>query len=164
MWFWRSRKKNLSLLPLFSRHLLPVIPLHLLWSDGTGYHDLWFFNVESQANTALSQRLTSPFSVFVPSFCYFVSISLFYFYFSHNSQIQNASFIVLTIQPFKAPYNTLKCSILPFWVINCILVILFLFFGCATQYMGSYFPDQESNPCPLHWKHRVLTRPSGKSY
>ena len=23
--------------------------------------------------------------------------------------------------------------------------------------MGSQFPDQGSNPCPLQWKHRVLT-------
>ena len=130
-WFWSSRKKKIC-------HCFHFFPVYLLWSDGTGYHNLRFFNVEFQANTALSQRLTSPFSVFVPSFCfcYFVSISLFYFYFSHNSQIQNASFIVLKIQPFKAPYNTLKCSILPFWVINCILVILFIFIFwlCSTVY------------------------------
>ena len=32
----------------------------------------------------------------------------------------------------------------------------------AMRHAGSYFPDQGSNPCPLHWKHRVLTtRPSG---
>ena len=30
--------------------------------------------------------------------------------------------------------------------------------------MGSQFPDQRWNPCPLHWKHGVLTTgPSGKS-
>ena len=78
----------------------------------------------SPLHTALSQGLASPFSVSAPSFCfcYFVSVSLFCFYFSHNAKIQKASFIVLKIQPFKALYNTLKCSILPFWVINCILM------------------------------------------
>ena len=30
--------------------------------------------------------------------------------------------------------------------------------------MASYFPDQGLNPCPLQWKHGVLTRGSpGKS-
>ena len=39
-----------------------------------------------------------------------------------------------------------------------------LFFGCATWRMGSYFPDQGSNPRPLHWELRVLTtRPPRKS-
>ena len=39
----------------------------------------------------------------------------------------------------------------------------FLFFGRITWHAESWFPDQ-SNPCPLHWEHRVLTTgPSGKS-
>ena len=33
----------------------------------------------------------------------------------------------------------------------------FFLFGCAVQHAGSQFPDQGSNPCPLQWKHRVLT-------
>ena len=32
-----------------------------------------------------------------------------------------------------------------------------LFFGHATQHVGSEFPNQGSNPCPLRWKCRVLT-------
>jgi len=35
--------------------------------------------------------------------------------------------------------------------------IHFFFFGCAMQHVGSLFPHQESNPCPLYWKHRILT-------
>ena len=32
------------------------------------------------------------------------------------------------------------------------------------QHVGSYFPNQGSNPSPLHWKHGVLTiGPPGKS-
>ena len=132
-------------------HCFHFFSVYLLWSDGIGYHGLRFFNVESQANIALRQKLTSPFSVFVPSFCfcYFVFISLFYFYFSHNSQIQKASFIILKIQPFKAPYNTLKCSILPFWVINCILVILFIFIFCLCHTVyGVLVPWPGIKPVP----------------
>ena len=33
----------------------------------------------------------------------------------------------------------------------------FLFFDGATQPVESCFPNQGSNPCPLHWRHRVLT-------
>ena len=41
---------------------------------------------------------------------------------------------------------------------------LLFFFGCAMWYVGSYFPDQGLNPCPLHLKGRVLTTgPPGKS-
>ena len=43
------------------------------------------------------------------------------------------------------------------------LYILFCF-AHATRHAGSYFPDQGSNPCPLQWKHGVLTiGPPGKS-
>ena len=37
------------------------------------------------------------------------------------------------------------------------MIYNFLFFGCAAQHVGSYFPDQGSNLCPLQWKCRVLT-------
>ena len=44
---------------------------------------------------------------------------------------------------------------------NGILVIFsnyfFFFSGCTFQSVGSLFPDQGSNPCPLQWKHSVLT-------
>ena len=41
---------------------------------------------------------------------------------------------------------------------------LFLFFGCTIQQVGSYFPNQGLNLCPLHCKHGVLTTgPPGKS-
>ena len=36
-------------------------------------------------------------------------------------------------------------------------VLFCFFFGCVMQHVGSYFPDQRSNPCPLHWKCSVLT-------
>ena len=38
------------------------------------------------------------------------------------------------------------------------------FFGYTEWNVGSYFPKQRSNPCPMQWKHRVLaTGPPGKS-
>ena len=37
------------------------------------------------------------------------------------------------------------------------MCISFFLFGCAKQHVGSLFPDQGSNPRPLHLKGRVLT-------
>ena len=34
---------------------------------------------------------------------------------------------------------------------------LIFFFNNITWHIGSYFPDQGSNPYFLHWQHRVLT-------
>ena len=40
----------------------------------------------------------------------------------------------------------------------------FFFFRRAARLVGSQFPDQGSNPCPLQWKHGVLTTgPPGNS-
>ena len=36
-------------------------------------------------------------------------------------------------------------------------IVIYLFTGCTMQHVGSQFPDQGLNPCPLHWKPRVLT-------
>ena len=36
-------------------------------------------------------------------------------------------------------------------------VFFFFFFCLALQHVGSQFPNQGLNPCPLHWKLRVLT-------
>ena len=37
-------------------------------------------------------------------------------------------------------------------------------FGCTERHVGSQFPNQGLNSCPLYWEHRVLTtRPPGKS-
>ena len=43
--------------------------------------------------------------------------------------------------------------------------VFFFSFGCARQHAGSQFPDQGSNPCPLHWEHDgiLTTGPPGKS-
>ena len=38
-----------------------------------------------------------------------------------------------------------------------LIIITFSFFGHTEWHMRSYFPDQVSNPHPLHWQHRVLT-------
>ena len=39
----------------------------------------------------------------------------------------------------------------------------FFFFGHTMWHLGSWFPDQGWNPCPLHWKHGVWTTgPPGK--
>ena len=40
---------------------------------------------------------------------------------------------------------------------------LFFCFSYTSQHVGSYFPDQGLNPCPLQWKCKVLTTgPPGK--
>ena len=33
----------------------------------------------------------------------------------------------------------------------------YLFFCHTMQHVGSWFPDQGSNPCPSHWEHGFLT-------
>ena len=38
-----------------------------------------------------------------------------------------------------------------------LLFYFIYFFGCTVRLVGSWFPDQGSNPCPPQWKHRVLT-------
>ena len=44
-------------------------------------------------------------------------------------------------------------------------VCLFVCLGCTTQHVGSWFPNQELSPCPLHWECKVLTtRLPGKSW
>ena len=49
--------------------------------------------------------------------------------------------------------------ILPAFSSLSISVSLFVFkfiFGQAVQHGGSWFHNQGSNPCPLHWEHRIL--------
>ena len=47
---------------------------------------------------------------------------------------------------------------------SCWRQFLFFFFGHIATHAGSYFPNQVSIPCSLHWDHRVLaTGPPGKS-
>ena len=36
-------------------------------------------------------------------------------------------------------------------------LFILLVFGCAPQHVGSHFPNQEPEPCPLHWKNGVVT-------
>ena len=51
-------------------------------------------------------------------------------------------------------------------VYNKVFFFFFLsfFFCCPVQHVGSYFPYQGSNLCPLHWKRGLLTTgPPGKS-
>ena len=36
-------------------------------------------------------------------------------------------------------------------------IYIYIYIGYAAQLVGFQFPDQGSNPCPQHWKHRVLT-------
>ena len=63
---------------------------------------------------------------------------------------QSESFMAPLLAVLSGPHH-------PLWV------PLFYFFGCVTH-LGSWFPDQGSNPHPLHGKHRVTTiGPSGKS-
>ena len=39
-----------------------------------------------------------------------------------------------------------------------LFLFIFIFCCCCTaHHVRSWFPDQESNLCPLHWKGRVLT-------
>ena len=58
------------------------------------------------------------------------------------------------------------CMSLPFLFVSFLFIYLFLFiYFFAAPLSPWYFPDQGSNLCPLHWKHRVLTTgPPGKSW
>ena len=42
------------------------------------------------------------------------------------------------------------------WVFGFAFVF-FLFFGRATRHVGSYLPNQRSNPHPLHWQANSCT-------
>ena len=50
----------------------------------------------------------------------------------------------------------LDAMILVFWMLS-FLFLNYLFSVCATQHVGILVLWPESNPCPWHWKHRVLT-------
>ena len=43
------------------------------------------------------------------------------------------------------------------WVYGTFIFNFFFSFDLSEQLVGSQFPDQGSNPRPLHWKRRVLT-------
>lgn len=79
---------------------------------------------QPQPHTAPPQRPSEQFlSLASPSpSLSLLFISLCFFDFSHNIKIQKASFIVLIRQPFKALQSILKCSILRFRTIDCILI------------------------------------------
>ena len=49
-------------------------------------------------------------------------------------------------------------SFIPYiWVSYIFLNAALLLFDCMVWHMGSQFPDQALNPCPLQWKHKVPT-------
>ena len=68
------------------------------------------------------------------------------------------------------PKNRWKQIIKPFFfffnvMFHCVLrdscfyfYLFFNFSGCTPWHVGSLFPIQESKPCPLHWRCRVLNR------
>ena len=46
----------------------------------------------------------------------------------------------------------------PFFLLfSFFFLFFFFFFGCNAWHVGSWFSDQGSNSCPLHWQNRVLT-------
>ena len=59
------------------------------------------------------------------------------------------------------PQSFLKCgsptSETFFLIKKNLFIYLFILGGRTTWHVGSQFPDQRSNPCPLHGKHGVLT-------
>ena len=67
------------------------------------------------------------------------------------------TFKILPLEPLGwAPCGS--CLIHPFPPhFFCTPPPLFFFFGYSAQHTGSWFPHQDSNPCPLQWKHSVLT-------
>ena len=86
---------------------------------------------------------------------------------------------LINFQKIKSQIKPYKCFLLaqkiglthaqtnlfniPFCCCCCFIFFCFVF-GHAAQQMRSWFPDQGSNPHPLHWKHGVLTTgPPGKS-
>ena len=60
------------------------------------------------------------------------------------------------------------CNIRLCLLLCCKFLLIYLFIRffccCATWHVGPSFPGQGLNPCPLQWKHRVLTTgPQGNS-
>ena len=50
------------------------------------------------------------------------------------------------------------------FLLSCLIQSSFFFFACTIHLVGSYFPDQGWNLCPLQWKHGVLiSRPPRNS-
>ena len=43
-----------------------------------------------------------------------------------------------------------------FFSVSCVFLMYLLIYFLATWNVGCYFPDQGSNPSPLHYKHRVF--------
>ena len=75
--------------------------------------------------------------------------------------------ILSSVKPIFWPFYgcvILYCIYVPHLLLKKFFLIYSLFFECATQLAGSWFPDQGLNLGPLQWKHQVLTTgPWGKS-
>ena len=89
----------------------------------------------------------------------------------HTFEVYNLISFAFCVHPWKHYHNQdSKYIYHPFEVRirtewNLLEEYLYLFLGRTVWHVGSQFPDQGSNPCPLHWKCRVLTTgPPGKSW
>ena len=80
--------------------------------------------------------------------------------------------LAIIVQFYHFLLNVFWITILGSWMFRIVIsswwidpfILFFFFYHITAQHVGSEFPDQESNLCPLHWKHGVLTTgPSGKS-
>ena len=65
---------------------------------------------------------------------------------------------------FSLSYQKFSTTLLLLLLLLLLFYLFIYFFGCTVRHLGSHFPDQGLNPCPVQWKHGVLTTgPPGKS-
>ena len=73
-----------------------------------------------------------------------------------RGSVMNGTNIVCLFAPcfFFFKHDRFICHLC---VVFVCLLFLFLFFDSTMQLVGSQFPNQGSNPCPVQWKCGVLT-------
>ena len=74
--------------------------------------------------------------------------------------------MVLFFSPLRAKPRQTSLFFVFFLSVTLFFIFIFYlknYFGLTACHVGSWFPDQGLNPCPLQWKLRVLTTvPPGK--
>ena len=133
----------------------------LLWKDLAG--DLWDDTMQNRSTTTALHStvlLTCKHSVEQQTFRIYLSCITETLYLL----ISNSPIFLITPQPLA---TTILLSALMSLTIFLFFKKIFLFiWQCQVLVIacGIYFPDQGSNPGPLHWEHGALAvRPPGQS-
>ena len=112
------------------------------WCPTVSDTDCFFLSAFCSWDWITSVNLCSSSLILLPA----QILSLWIFHFSHCT-FQILEFLFDSFYKFRSLYSLKKK----------------ISFGCTAQHVGSKFPNQGSNPHPLHWQQRVLTTGLGKS-